>query len=432
MKRCPKCNRSYTTDTQKFCTHDGGLLQAIDMVQPTLRIDTSKVSEDEPTKGISPELVSKVTGGFDPFKTGISRPEETTSERLRTTHDLTPPSAALQSPTQAPAPSAGSGQVPPPPMSVTPLSQPTAAPLQPTMRLSGTGPIATAVPLPPPPPAQLPAQPSAAPPPAKKSKMPLVLGTLAVLLVLGMGVLGAAYVFVVRPMLAARRVVVVEPPRPPPKEPTPKIQTTPGNLGNNKPKVSEPPAYSPPPDAVEFVNSSRNLSGKLAEHYVDFSFYYPNTWEKDPTAGVPGAANFAKVERRLPPDFTQENFAVGSYLSAGSNESDRTAFHTLAENLSAQFQKKFPGYRKVSEGGTKAGVYDGYEFRFESMSPNTAKGDLKVWGRAIFLPPVDGGKNGVTLLMLATSLAPELKTVNDVGRKGGLPMMLESFRFGKK
>ena len=65
------------------------------------------------------------------------------------------------------------------------------------------------------------------------------------------------------------------------------------------------------------------------------------------------------------------------------------------------------------------------------MSRSTAKGDLKLWGRVIFVPPVDSGKNGVTLLMLATSLAPELKTVNDVGVKGELPMMLQSFRFEK-
>ena len=41
----------------------------------------------------------------------------------------------------------------------------------------------------------------------KKSKLPLVLGILAVLLVLGMGGLGAAYWFVVRPMLEKSREV---------------------------------------------------------------------------------------------------------------------------------------------------------------------------------------------------------------------------------
>ena len=57
---------------------------------------------------------------------------------------------------------------------------------------------------------------------------------------------------------------------------------------------------------------------------------------------------------------------------------------------------------------------------------------MKIWGRAIFLPPPAGQTDGVTLLMLATSLAPELKSVDDVGVKGELPMILESFRFGKK
>src|SRR5712671_3492387 len=128
----------------------------------------------------------------------------------------------------------------------------------------------------------------------------------------------------------------------------------------------------------------------------------------------------------------QENFAVGWYSSGGSAEADRSVFPSLAAKLSAQFEKSFPGYTKVSESETKVGVYDGYEFRFEGMSRNTSKGDLKLWGRLIFLPPVDGGKNGVTLLMLATSLAPELKSVDDVGVKGELPMMLTSFRFGKK
>jgi hypothetical protein len=250
--------------------------------------------------------------------------------------------------------------------------------------------------------------------------------------VLGGGALGAAYFFVVRPMLA-RKTVTVEPLPSPAQTSAPTIEATPSDVAQKDTNVpAEPPAYSPPADAVEFVNSKENLDGKLAEHYLDFSFYYPNRWLKDPSAGVRGAANFAKVERRLPPDFTQENFAVGWYSSGGSAEADRAVFPSLAAKLSAQFEKSFPGYTKVSENETKVGVYDGYEFRFEGMSRNTSKGDLKLWGRLIFLPPVDGGKNGVTLLMLATSLAPELKSVDDVGVKGELPMMLASFRFGKK
>ena len=204
-----------------------------------------------------------------------------------------------------------------------------------------------------------------------------------------------------------------------------------GSIESPNPTPEEPPIYTPSANAVVFINSKDSLDGKLAEHYVDFSFYYPGRWQKDPRAGVPGATNFAHVERRLPPDFTQENFSVGWYSSAGSEEGDRATFHTLAESLSAQYAQnpEFLDYRRVSEGPTTAGLYDGYEFRFETASRN--RPDIKIWGRVIFIPPVDGSNNGVTLLMFATSLAREVKSVNDVGAKGELPMILESFRFGK-
>jgi hypothetical protein len=306
----------------------------------------------------------------------------------------------------------------------------------------GSGPITASAPLPqapqsapqpaPSPAAPLPPQPSAPPQAKKKSRLPLILGILVVLLILGGGVLGAAYFFVLRPMLA-RRAVTLEPERPPVETSTPKVEATPNEVARKEPDVApEPPAYSPPADAVEFVNSKANLDGKLAEHYLDFSFYYPNRWQKDPSAGVPGARNYVLVERRLPPDFTQESFAVAWSSSAAPVSENLALFHTMSENLSSQLASKFPGYRKVSEGPTRAGVYDGYEFRFEGQSNNTAKGDLKLWGRVVFLPPQGDGKDGVTLLMLATSLAPELKSVDDVGVKGELPMMLASFRFGKK
>ena len=437
MKRCPKCNRTYTTGNQKFCTHDGGLLEVVPPSQSeTIRISSQlkDTIEEAPTRAISRELTAESTGPFDPFKTMMARPEETTGGRGRNTQDLAPPSAPLSAaPTSASLPPLPSGSLPASDSGTLPALP--SAPLAPPPQAQGSGPIEpsalgaqTLYTAAPPPPHS---QPLPAPRPAKKSKLPLVLGILVVLFVLGIGAVAAAY-FVVWPMLAKRTAVSPVEPRPQPSiEATPRSEPTP-DVGNANPPANEPPPYSPPANAVQFVNSSNNLDGKLAENYVDFSFYYPKSWQKDSTAGVPGATNFAKVERRIPPDFTQENFAVGSYSSAGSAESDRAVFHTLAENLSSQFAKKFPEYRKVSEGQTKAGVYEGYEFRFEGRSRDTAKGDLKLWGRVIFVPPVDGSKNGVTLLMLATSLAPELKNVEDVGVKGELPMLLESFRFGKK
>lgn len=456
MKRCPKCNRTYKSDAQKFCTFDGETLPLVE-VGPETIIDSSQA--EAPTKAISRELVSDALGQIDPYKTIVEqRPaDETTQMRRRVTQDLEPPSTTLHPqtlPKTSPDVSSSSGPITPPPQTSTPLPPPPPAPQtsgslpgsgqissqtppaqQTSGSLPGSGPIVTSAPLPQPefagvPPQQV--QPSAAPVPGKKSKLPWVLGILAVLLVVG-AVLGVAAIIFVPRFIESRRLTGSEPPRPIVNEPTPSVEATPIQGETPNPITeNEPPPYAPPADAVGFVNSNENLDGKLAEHYVDFSFYYPERWEKDPKSGVPGASNFAKVERRLPPDFTQEIFAVGWYSSAGSTTADRALFSSLIASLNSQYQKTYPEYRKISEGETKVGVYEGYELRFEGLSRDTARGDLKLWGRVILLPPPGGGKNGVTLLMLATSLAPELRTVDDVGEKGELPMILESFRFGKK
>ncbi len=438
MKRCPKCNRTYTTDTQKFCTHDGGMLVDPESAQAeTIRIDSTQF-RDAPTKTISRELPPDQ---FDPYKTVVERPPAATGGRARDTQDLAaPPVPAEPEPPQTSAPlsAPGSGAMAPPPPTSAPLSPPPPPQTSASLPETVSSKISTSAPLPPPQVASAPPMPAraAAPAQAKKSRLPLVLGILAVLFIFGVVLIVGAFLLWKRmgPSLEARRLgpTAIESPQPQGAEPTPNSEPSAGDSGNATNNVADQPAFTPPANAVEFVNSKDNLDGKLAEHYLDFSFYYPNNWIRDPAAGVPGARNFAKVERRLPPDFTQEIFAVAWYASTGSDTADRASYPRLVEERSSQFAKEYPEYRKVFEGETKIGPYDGYEFRFEGFSRNTVKGDLKIWGRAVFLPPSDSGKNGVTLLMLATSLAPELKSIDDLGVKGEMPMILESFRFGKK
>ena len=453
MKRCPKCNRTFENDKQKFCTQDGTALLGDTSptkappdfeLKETIRIDSAGLHVPDMDDDFETKVIPR--DAFDPYKTNVSTPQEpprhdpyktTVSTPQNTAAGIQVDTSDLRKPVTPPPTADLPRQVSPGETMSTAPSAPVSPPVEPTpaepppastrSRISipagATAPeeraqVATATTTPA----------FAAPQPAKRSKLPLILGILFVLFMVGVGIAGAGYWFVVRPILEKKRAVVEEPRVTAP----PTTSTTNTDTGPKKNDVKEAPPYRAPLGAVQFVNSNDNLDGKLKEHYVDFSFYYPEGWQKDPRAGVPGASNFAKVERRLPPDFTQENFAVGWYASAGSAEGDQTVFPTLAANLSGQFAKNFADYKKVSEGPAKVGVYDGYQFRFESRSRDTAKGDIQIWGRVIFLPPVDGGKNGVTLLMLATSLAPELKSVNDVGVKGELPMMLDSFRFGKQ
>jgi hypothetical protein len=269
------------------------------------------------------------------------------------------------------------------------------------------------------------------PPPVtkKKSKLPWIIAGVLLFLLLGGGALAGLFFVVVKPRLdqmAAER------------NPTRPVENT--NLATPTPAPSiETPTpaaeetYVAPPGTVKFENSKEKLDGKLAEHYFDFSFYYPKSWVGDPKAGVAGATNFVKVQRTLPPALVQENFAVGWYTSTGTFALDLQTYPQRVEETSRALAKIYPDYRKVSEGPTKVNSMDGYEFKWEGLETGTERGDVKLWGRVIFLPTgTEGETTGAILSFLCTSLAPELSSVEDVGTKGEAPVILDSFRFGKQ
>jgi hypothetical protein len=403
MKRCQKCSRTYPDENQKFCTVDGGLLVSADSsFDPNATIQGTASNMGFPPAPASEDTVdlsATIASSADAETAVLQRKTGPTGSATFSRE----PSAPLPPPVSQPLPAAPTTQL---------TAQQPSAPLPPVPATAATPPLAS----------------------AKKSKLPLILGVLALLLVLGVGAVVALFFLVIKPRLNEIQTdgpVATDTNR----------STGDENLNNNSPSntnaAEEPapptaPEFTPPADAIRFENSQANLDGKLAEHYLDFSFYYPKTWAVDSKAGVAGASNFARVERKLPPDFTQEEFAVSWYESKGTVAADQASFPGLVERLNSTFSK-LPEYRKVSEGPTKVNSLDGYEFRFVSVSRGTVKGDLQLWGRVIFLPPgVEGQTNGATLSMLTTSLAPELSGVEDVGAKGEMPVILESFRFGKK
>jgi hypothetical protein len=124
---------------------------------------------------------------------------------------------------------------------------------------------------------------------------------------------------------------------------------------------------------------------------------------------------------------------VGWYTSTGTFVGDMPSFPERAAEFSKSLAKNIPDYKKVSEGPTKVNSMDAYEFRWEGLSKGTERGDLNLWGRVIFLPTgKEGDTTGATLIMFCTNLAGELSSVEDVGSRGEAPVILDSFRFGKK
>jgi len=184
-----------------------------------------------------------------------------------------------------------------------------------------------------------------------------------------------------------------------------------------------------------FINSSDGLSGALKENYVDFQFDYPESWVMDPASSQDGASNFVRVERRIADKggkFTQENFAVGYFHGTGTAAGDKELMPKVAKQLEEQFAHGFSNYKFISSGPAKLGKYTGYGFRFESVIKETPHGTVTLWGRTLLLPnPQAGKKNGVTIVMMGSSLVPEIKSASDVGVKGQLPIILKSFKLGK-
>lgn len=276
-------------------------------------------------------------------------------------------------------------------------------------------------------PAPAPSTPLPPPPVAKKkSKAPLIIAGVLAFLLLSGGALAAVFFLVIKPkldeMATQRR----------PERPA-EISTPTPTASVEAPSPSPAPTvedtFVPPAGTVQFANANANLDSKLAEHYFDFNFYYPESWKKNPTPGT----NFVAVNRSLPPDFTQESFAVGWYTSTGTFVGDLSSYPQRVKEYSDSLAKRIPKYRMVSEGPTKINSMDGYEFRWEGLSEGTDRGDLKLWGRVVFLPTGNEGETtGATLTMLGTSLAGDLSSVEDVGTRGEMPVILESFRFGKK
>ena len=124
MKRCPKCNRTYSTDTQKFCTHDGGLLFAIqEELTETVQFDSSKV-RDALTKPTTRDL-NQQTPAFDPEATIVTGSATGGQVKTRDTGSLEPPSQTQYYGAPPSAPATGPVAPPPPPPSLMPaLRQP--------------------------------------------------------------------------------------------------------------------------------------------------------------------------------------------------------------------------------------------------------------------------------------------------------------------
>ncbi len=187
-------------------------------------------------------------------------------------------------------------------------------------------------------------------------------------------------------------------------------------------------------ETVTYVNQRENFTGKLAEVFVPFSFQYPAHWKRDPKAGGADSSNYVKVEHAINNDgaeLTVENFAVGYWHNSSGQDSD-SLFPELMAQLEPQFQQNFPNYQKVYEGSSTLSGFEGHELQFESTVQRAGGDDLKIYGRALLVSSKGTGlQNGVTFIMLGTSASSDIRSPQDLGVKGEMPIILNTFKLGE-
>ena len=190
-----------------------------------------------------------------------------------------------------------------------------------------------------------------------------------------------------------------------------------------------PPARSvtQPPNTLRYGNDKGKLDKELARNFLGFELFYPNDWVKKDSD-----TNFLDVSKRSSNGSLLKQFLVTHYESRGSYTLDKDKFQKFAEKSNAEL-KKYLGdnFKVISQGETtiQDGRWKGFEVKFQSKGTNQKGEDLIIWGRRLWIPVQSPGtQNGFVITMLATSLSDDVKSIEDVGVKGELASILESFQ----
>lgn len=193
-----------------------------------------------------------------------------------------------------------------------------------------------------------------------------------------------------------------------------------------------PRKITQPPNTEFYQNAKQNLKGDLFRHFVGFSLYYPKDWKVNgpqESATINARGKFLDVSRVTPEGKLKEQMLISYYPSEGTYSKDADKFPQMVKETNETLKKLIPSYQVLSEGEIKVnGDWRAYEVKFQGGGTSDKGEKLVVWGRRLFIPAGRPGiRDGFEITMLATSLADEVRSVDDVGVHGELAAILYSF-----
>jgi serine/threonine protein kinase len=199
------------------------------------------------------------------------------------------------------------------------------------------------------------------------------------------------------------------------------------NVAPTPEEIEAPPlprTIKQPPDTVYFQNSKENLKGDLLKNFLGFSLYYPKDWKQNEAP-----KNFLDISKNANSGLPVEQMLITYYRSKGTFKADAEIFPEQVKETNQSLKKILPNYRMISEGKkTVNNGWQAYEVKFQGTGKAANGENITIWGRRLFIPTaIRGVKNGYVVTMLATSLSKDVKNADDVGVKGDLSSILETF-----
>jgi serine/threonine protein kinase len=200
-------------------------------------------------------------------------------------------------------------------------------------------------------------------------------------------------------------------------------------------EIETPPlarSITPPSNSVYFQNSKENLRGDALRNFLGFTLYYPKDWKVnkiEPETDLKSRSKFLDISKVASSGTPIEQFLVSYYNSKGTFNADSEIFQALVGETNGTLKKIVPNYEMVSKGEiTVNNGWRAYEVKFKGTGKTANGENITLWGRRMFVPTaIRGMKNGYVITMLATSLSKEVKSIDDVGVKGDLSTILETF-----
>jgi len=196
------------------------------------------------------------------------------------------------------------------------------------------------------------------------------------------------------------------------------------NWVSNAEEAREKAYFTAAPGTKIFVNERDAVPAGLKDRFVRFAFHYPDTF-----AMAPDNNAFVRIEKKEG-DTAVASFAVSQIAIPSSKAEGATFYPPMMKEMSQWLATKTSGYEELSQKAASFKsphhYYDGWDMHWQSHE-KAAPGNVDFYGRVLFLRESTKSP-GVMLTMVVRASDPAVTSAMDVGERGDLALILQSFR----